>query len=83
MRTQLRERDERKFAVLHAKEATSCYENNHAINQLSRHRRQHAPVLKSEGIRGMDRLNRSRAKQSNIDIIHFSYSIKNEVETTK
>jgi hypothetical protein len=42
----------------YAKEATSYYQTSHAINQLSRHRRQ--PM--SEGITVMDKLNRWRAK---------------------
>jgi hypothetical protein len=48
----------------HARDATNCHQNSHAINQLSRHRRQATPILQSEGIVVMDRLNRTRAKQS-------------------
>jgi hypothetical protein len=45
----------------HAKEATNTHQNSQAIDQLSRHRRQPAPILHGEGIIVMDRLNRSRA----------------------
>jgi hypothetical protein len=48
----------------HAMEATNNHQNSPAINQLSRHRRQLAPILHGEGIVIMDRLNRRRAKQS-------------------
>jgi hypothetical protein len=47
----------------HVREASNCHQNNEAINQLSRHRRQHAPVLHSEGIVVIERLNRRRARQ--------------------
>jgi hypothetical protein len=36
--------------------------NSEAVNQLSRHKRQPAPILQSEGIVVMDRLNRRRAE---------------------
>jgi hypothetical protein len=47
----------------HAKKATNFNQNGEAINQLNRHMRQPAPILKSEGmIVVMDRLNRRLAK---------------------
>jgi hypothetical protein len=48
----------------HAREATNSHQNSQAINQLSRHRRQRAPILHGEGMVVMDRLYRRRAKQS-------------------
>jgi hypothetical protein len=54
----------RRASNTHAREATNCHQNSHAINQLRRYRRQPAPILQSEGIVVMDRLNRRRAKQS-------------------
>jgi hypothetical protein len=47
----------------HAREATHGHRNGKAINQLSRHRRQPAAILQSEGIVVIERLHRSRAKQ--------------------
>jgi hypothetical protein len=38
----------------HAREATNIHQNNQAINQLNRHRRQPAPILHGEGILVMD-----------------------------
>jgi hypothetical protein len=38
-----------------------CHQNSQAIKQLSR---QPAPILQSEGVVVMDRINRRRAKQS-------------------
>jgi hypothetical protein len=55
----------RRVNITHAKEATNCRKICHAINQLSSHRRQPAPILQSEGILVViDCLNRRRAKQS-------------------
>jgi uncharacterized membrane protein len=45
-------------------EATNSHQNSQAINQLSRHRRQPAPILHGEGVVVVDRLNRRHAKQS-------------------
>jgi hypothetical protein len=47
----------------HAREATNVHQNSQAINQLSRHRRQPAPILDGEGIEVINRVNRRRTKQ--------------------
>jgi hypothetical protein len=60
----------------HAKEATKCHQNSQAINQLSRHRRQPAPILLSEEIVVMDRLNRRRAKQSGSAEVRIEFAIR-------
>jgi hypothetical protein len=46
----------------HAMEAMNNPQNRHAVNQLNRHRRQPAPILKSEGIVVIDRRDRRGAK---------------------
>jgi hypothetical protein len=58
----------------HAREATNCHQNSHAINQLSRHRRQPPPILLSEGVVVMDRVNRRRAKQSGSTEVRIGYT---------
>jgi hypothetical protein len=77
MRTQLLERNERETALCstHAMEAANCHQNSHAIKQLSRHRRQPAPILQSEGVVVMDRLNRRRAKQSGSAAVRIEFAL--------
>jgi hypothetical protein len=53
-----------RVSCTHARKGTSCHQNCQAINQLSRHGRQPALILHSDGIVTMDRLKRRRAKQS-------------------
>jgi hypothetical protein len=64
MRTNITVNAQRKVNNTHAREATICHENSQAINQLNQHKRQPAPILESEEIVVVDRLNRRRAKQS-------------------
>jgi hypothetical protein len=59
----------------HAMEATNCHQNSQAINQLSRHRRQPAPILESEGIVVMDRLDRRRAKQNRSAEVRIKFAM--------
>jgi hypothetical protein len=59
----------------HAREATNSHQNSQAINQLSRHRRQPAPILHGEGIVVMDRLNRSGAKQSKSAEVRIKFAM--------
>jgi hypothetical protein len=73
----------------HAMEATKCYQNSKAINQLSRHMRTPAPILHSEWIVVMDRHSRRRAKQSRsaevrlkFALLSAQYKIAMEWETT-
>jgi hypothetical protein len=53
-----------RVGITHVREATNSHQNCHAINKLTRHRRQHAPILENEGIVVMDGMNRRGAKQS-------------------
>jgi hypothetical protein len=56
-------------------EATNNRQNNQTINQLSRHRRQPAPILHGEGIIVMDRLNGRRAKQNTSAEVRIKFAI--------
>jgi hypothetical protein len=56
----------------HAREATNYHQNGHAISQLNR---QPAPILQSEGIVVMDRLNRRRAKQSGSAEVRIKFAM--------
>jgi hypothetical protein len=53
-----------RVSITYAMEATNSHKPDHAINKLSRHRPQPAPILHSEEIVVMDRQDRRRAKQS-------------------
>jgi hypothetical protein len=45
------------------------------INKLSRHRRQPAPILQSEGIVVMDRMNRRRARLSRSAEVRIKFAM--------
>jgi hypothetical protein len=59
----------------HAMETTKCHQNRPASNQLSRHRRHPAPILHSEGIVVMDRLNRRRAEQRGSAEVRIEFAL--------
>ena len=59
----------------HAREATNSHQNSQAIDQLSRHRRQPAPILHCEGVVVMDRLDRRRAKQSGSAEVRIKFAM--------
>jgi hypothetical protein len=58
-----------------AREATIYHQNIKAINQLNCHMRQPAPILQSEGIVVLDRLNRRRAKHSLSAEVRIKYAM--------
>jgi hypothetical protein len=64
-----------RVSYTHAREATNCHQNSKTINQLSRHRRQPAPIHHSEGIVVMDRLNPRPAKQSLSAEVRIKFSM--------
>jgi hypothetical protein len=59
----------------HARQATNSHQNSQAINQLGRHRRRPAPILHCEGIVGMDRLNRRRAKHRRSAEVRIKFAV--------
>jgi hypothetical protein len=59
----------------HGREATNYHQNNQAINQLSHHRSQRAPILHSEGVVLMDRLDLRRAKQSGSAAVRIEFTL--------
>jgi hypothetical protein len=64
-----------RVSITHAKEATHSYKNSQAISQRSRHSRQPALILQSEGTVLMDRLNRRRAKQSGSAEVNIEFAL--------